>query len=297
MTDMLVLGYRADGRPVYPIRGGADGSPAGTDPAGAAVAADPAPGAAASTASPAGEPQGAGDGAEEIEFSEESFKALIEKHNAAQQALTEREAAIEAERTEWREKVQRHSRDAAAERVKVRTLSEMIGQGATGKPGPKAAAKKTAAADAAPDTSEANARLAELSAQLEETRRDGLLLGARAALSEAGVPKSAVAKAVRLIDLDALERRGGGEIVGLDEQIAELKEAMPTLFAPPAPAPAPATVGAGNGTGTGARVLRAAPTVAGRGAAGRGAEPPAPPKSENILANRLLYGNDEGPEG
>jgi hypothetical protein len=125
---------------------------------------------------------------------------------------------------------------------------------------------------------------------LEETRRDGLLLGARAALSEAGVPKGAVAKAVRLIDLDALERRGAGEIGGLDEQIAELKESMPQLFGAAA---APAAAASGNGTGTGARVLRAAPAVAGKGAAGRGGEAPKVPTSSEVLANRLLGKSDE----
>lgn len=285
MTDVLdriVLGYRADGRPVSLVRGGAEEGEGAAQGAAAGGAGEGSAGAAA---------QGAGDGgdgAEEVEFTEEAFKELIEKHNAALKATADRDAAIEAERQEWREKVQRHSREAAAERVKVRTLSEMVGEGATGKPGPKPAAKKTAAVAA--DTSEADARLAELSAQLEETRRDGLLLGARAALAEAGVPKSAVAKAVRLIDLDALERRGAGEIGGLDEQIAELKESMPQLFAPPVvAAPAPA----GNGAGGGARVLRAAPAVAGKGAAGRGGEAPKVPTMAEILANRLLGKADE----
>lgn len=296
MIDVLgraVLGYRADGRSVFLIGGGADDPAPAADPAAAPaapVATTPASGAAGDSAQPA-----AGDSADELDFSEENFNGVIEKYNAAQKALAEREAAIEAEREEWREKVQRHSRDAAAERVKVRTLSGLISEGATGKPGPKKDAAKNVAAAVA-GASEADSRLAELSAQLEETRRDGLLLGARAALAEAGVPKAAVAKAVRLIDLDALERRGAGEIGGLDEQIADLKETMPQLFAPPVAALPPAAP-APNGTAGGARVLRAAPAVAGRGAAGRGGEAPRELTFAEKLANRLNYGNDEGAQG
>lgn len=291
VLDRPLLGYRADGRPVLLVHGGAgDGEGAAAAGAGGEGTAPTAADAAAEGAT-----AGEGDGAEEVEFTEDSFKALIEKYNSAQKVLAERETAIEAEREEWREKVQRHSREAAAERVKVRTLSELIGEGSTGKPGPKSSAKKTAAS-AAPDTSEADAKLAELSAQLEETRRDGLLLGARAALAEAGVAKTAVAKAVRLIDLDALERKGAGEIAGLDEQIADLKEAMPQLFAPPAAASAPAAP-SGNGAGNGTRVLRAAPAVAGKGAAGRRGEAPKELTFDEKLANKLNYGNIEGPQG
>jgi|GEM_PF-3629876 len=281
VLDRAALGYRADGRPVLLIGGGAEDPAPAADPA--AAPADPAPGGTG-----AGEPDPA-DSDDELEFSEKNFKDVIEKYNAAQKERAERDAAIEAEREEWREKVQRHSREAAAERVKSRKLLEALSDSSTGKPGPKPAAKK--AVEAA-EPSEADTRLAELSAQLEETRRDGLLLGARAALAEAGVPKSAVAKAVRLIDLDALERRGAGEIAGLDEQIAELKETVPQLFAQPAAAVAPA-VAPPNGTAAGARVLRAAPAVAGRGAAGRGGEAPKAPTTAEILANRLLGKSEE----
>jgi hypothetical protein len=66
---------------------------------------------------------------------------------------------------------------------------------------------------------------------------------------------------------------------------------MPQLFATTAPAVAPAS-GAG-----GARVLRAAPAVAGKGAAGREGGAPKVLTTADKLANQLLYGNIEGSQG
>ncbi len=289
MVDMLdrpLLGYRADGRPVLLVRGGAEEGDGATTPApatGAPAAPIAAEGAAA---------EGAGDGAEEIEFSEEAFKALIDKHNALQSERESERAKAEAEQEELRKKLHAASQDASKHRQRARQLAElMAADGGTGKPATKsAAAAKAAAADA--DASQADARLAELSEQLEAARRGSLLSGARAALAEAGVPKSAIAAAVRMVDLGALELGTTGEVAGLDEQIDALRQAVPQLFAPPL-APLAATAASGNGTGSPARVLRAAPAVAGRGAAGRGGEAPKPPTTADILANRLLGKSDE----
>jgi len=283
VEGVRVLGLRADGRPVVWIRGGAegegvaagDGAAGGAGTSGGGAAGSGAGGAAAGGGAGSGE--GAGGGSEdELEFSEDNFNKLIERHNAI-------EAEREAEREEWRKKVHNASQDASKARQRARALAALIGEESSGKPGPKATAAKAADASA----TEAEARLAELSKQLDEQRVASLRTEARARLLDSGVPKAAAAKAVNLLSLAGLEMDPSGDVAGLDEQIAELKESMPMLFAPATAASA--ANGAGNGTGTGARILRAAPAVAGRGAAGRGGgEAGKEPTSAQILADRLL---------
>jgi hypothetical protein len=279
-----VLGWRADGRPVVWIRGGAegDGGGAGSGAAegggqggGAAGAGTAEAGAGSGNAGGGAAGQQGGDGSEEIEYNEDNFKRLVDELNKER---AERAAAEE------RHQKEKHalSQEAKTYRLRSRALAAELADDATGKPGPKP--KGAGAANTATD--ENDAKLTELSQQLEAARRGSLLSGARAALAEAGVPKSAIARAVRMVDLAALQMDDAGEITGLDEQITALREDVPQLFTPVAAA---APNGAGNGTGTGARVLRAAPAVAGKGAAGRGTgAAPEAPKSANILADRLL---------
>lgn len=277
MVDVLgrPLGYRADGRAVWPVRGGAEeGDGAGGGGEGApAAGAEGAPGAAPAA--------GATDGSEEIELSPENFQRVIDELNRER---AERQAA----EAEYQRKLHATSQEAKKYRLQVRSLASNIADEATGKPGPKSAAAKKAAAAAGDD--EGDARLAELAAKLEAAQRGSLLSGARAALAEAGVPKGAIAAAVRMVDLGALELGASGEVSGLEEQIEALKEAVPQLFAPAAAQ----TAAVGSGAAAGARILRAAPAVAGRGAAGRGGEAPKELTTAQKLANELLYGNREG---
>jgi len=285
VEGVRVLGLRADGRPVVWIRGGAEGDGgtggAGEGAAGGAGAsgvgaAGSGAGSGAAAGGAAGSGEGAGGGSEdELEFSEDNFNKLIERHNAI-------EAEREAEREEWRKKLHNASQDASKARQRARTLVALIGEESSGKPGPKATAAKAADASA----NEAEARLAELSKQLDEQRIASLRTEARARLIDAGVPKAAAAKTVNLLSLAGLEMDPSGDVAGLDDQITELKESMPMLFAPATAAAA--ANGAGNGTGTGARILRAAPAVAGRGAAGRGGgEAAKEPTASQKLADRL----------
>jgi len=55
---------------------------------------------------------------------------------------------------------------------------------------------------------------------------------ARGALASAGVDQSKLNKAIRLLDLDDLDLSDDDEVDGLDDQIEELKEEFPELFAP-----------------------------------------------------------------
>lgn len=55
---------------------------------------------------------------------------------------------------------------------------------------------------------------------------------ARGALAGAGVEPGKVAKALRLLDMDEIDVDDEGEVDGLDDQIEELKEEFPELFAP-----------------------------------------------------------------
>ncbi len=282
MSDVLVLGYRADGRAVHWIRGGAEGD-------GGAAAGDGNAGAGAGDGNPAGsggasgqagqgaqsgsgaQRAGAGDG-EEIEYNEENFKKLIDDLNRERTERAELEAKHQQEKHSL-------SSEAKKYRLRARSLADMLGDEATGKPGPKAAAKGAQGQqqDAGPDP-----EVARLAAQLEETRARMLASEAQAELLRAEANPKHVQRLARMLDLNA---DGREDVASLAEQIAELKADMPELFG----TPAAATAGAGNGAGTGARVLRAAPAVAGRGAAGRGGNEAAqPPKSANIQADRLL---------
>lgn len=289
MIDMLTLGYRADGRPVHLIRGGAEGGATGADPGAAGAADDPASAAdpAGSGAAPA--TQGAGDGAEEIEFTPEAFQALIDERNAlAAQQETERKER-EAEREEARKKLHAASQDASRHRQNVRKLTEMLGaEGAT--PGKSPAKSATRATENGPDgqrDSGPDPEVARLAAELKATQTRMLASEAQAALLRAEATPRHVERLVRMLELNV---EGRDDIAPVAEQIAELKADMPELFTPPA---ATATAPAGNAAPAGARVIRAASTVAGRGAAGRGAEPPKPLTSVEVLANRALGREDD----
>lgn len=280
MNDVLMLGRRDDGRPVFLIGGGA-GDPAPTgDPAPAA--ADPAPGTAGA--------EGAGDGAEEVEFTEDAFKALIEKHNAAEKSRAERDAALEAEREEWRKKLHNASQDASKARQRARALAAMIGDEAAAKPGSKGAAQNPQKGEGERQENAPDPEVARLAAELKATQMRMLTSEAQAALLRAEATPKHVERLVRMLDLNAGDRDDAPSVA---EQITELKAEMPELFTPPASAAAPPAAGASNGTGVGARVLRAAPAVTGKGAAGRGGEAPRVPTTAEILANRLLGKSEE----
>ncbi len=294
MSDLLVLGSRADGRPVFLIRGGADGdggASAGGGAGGEGALSPASAGAAGEPAKPDGAQPGAGDSGDDVEFNEENFNKLIADINKLNADRERESAEREAEREDWRSKVHRASQDASRYRQQARTLAGLVGDGATGKPGPKP--KASAKPDEAPAGTESDARLAELSQQLEAARRSSLLSAARAGLAEAGVPKSAIARAVRMVDLSVLEMGDAGEIAGLDEQIAALKEDVPQLFAPPATTTPTPPVANGAGAAGGARVIRAAAAVAGKGAAGRTGGAPEPLTSTDVLVNRALGRPDD----
>lgn len=284
MTDTLMLGRRADGRPVHLIRGGSDAGVA--DPVGAPAATEPPAGSAAATAATGGEPQVTGDGAEEIDFTPESFQALIDKHNALEAERETERKQWEAEREEARKKLHAASQDASRHRQNVRKLTEMLGA-----EGGKSPAKSaTRATENGPDgqrDSGPDPEVARLAAELKATQTRMLASEAQAALLRAEATPRHVERLVRMLELNV---EGRDDIAPVAEQIAELKADMPELFTPPATT---ATAPAGNGAPAGARVIRAASTVAGRGAAGRGAEPPKPLTSVEVLANRALGREDD----
>jgi hypothetical protein len=58
-------------------------------------------------------------------------------------------------------------------------------------------------------------------------------ISARAALLEAGVKPARVKGALKLLDLDEIEIDEDGEVIGLDAQVATLKDEWPELFAEP----------------------------------------------------------------
>lgn len=283
MNDMLMLGLRRDGRPIHLIAGGADEPAPAGDPAPSPVTGDPAPGGAG-----AGEPV-PGDGGDELEFSEENFKSVIEKYNAAQKERADRDAAIEVEREEWRKKLHNASQDASKARQKARALAALIGDEVTGRPGPKNAPQNPEHGSGEPRETAPDPEVARLAAELKATQTRMLTSEAQAALLRAEATPKHVERLVRMLDLNPGDR---DDVPSVAEQIAELKAEMPELFTPPAAA-APQPAGVGNGAGSGARVLRAAPAVAGRGAAGRGGEAPKVPTTAEVLANRLLGKSEE----
>lgn len=68
----------------------------------------------------------------------------------------------------------------------------------------------------------------------------GMVVGsaARAALVSEGIPKEAVNRLTKLLDLDEIEVDDEGQVTGgLDEQLAALKEELPQLFKPAEPEP------------------------------------------------------------
>lgn len=93
---------------------------------------------------------------------------------------------------------------------------------------------------------------ADLEAAVEEARNQAraenqaaaITTSARAELRAAGLTlpkdsdeaKETIARAVRLLDLDAVTLEDG-EVVGLDDAIADLKRLLPGMFKPGAPAP------------------------------------------------------------
>lgn len=109
----VVLGYRKNGQPIYPIAGGSeDGGDAGTPPAAgdggqpatpAAPAADPSPAAPAASepATAAGEPSAdAGKTDRVISAIRDDFKAERTKRQEAEQRLTALQTALDADKAE-----------------------------------------------------------------------------------------------------------------------------------------------------------------------------------------------------
>lgn len=54
---------------------------------------------------------------------------------------------------------------------------------------------------------------------------------ARAALAEAGVPSEKLGRAIKVLDLDALEVGDDGDVDGIDGEVTALKDSFPELFA------------------------------------------------------------------
>lgn len=90
-------------------------------------------------------------------------------------------------------------------------------------------------------TEDADGKLARERAEAAEAKYKPIAVraAARAAFLEAGLTAGgdAVAKLVRMLDLDGIEISDSGDVVGLDDQVAALKADFPALFSSPKPRP------------------------------------------------------------
>jgi hypothetical protein len=210
-TPWTVIGYRADGRPIHLLAGGATDDD--DDDTGIDVSADDAD----------DEPED--DVEEESDDTEEDKpKPKPATKGPTDADLKKVSGALEKEREANK-----------ANRAKIRELETAA-----------RAAKK--AADAKPGEDEATAKLVEdARAEVESQWKPRVInKSARVALLEAGLPADTpdarVKKLLKMLDLSDIDVDEDGEVSGLEEQIDQIKETIPELFRKPEPEPAPARV-------------------------------------------------------
>lgn len=237
------IGYRKDGRPIYPILGGSaaeDVDESDTDEEDEESEED----------EDESEDTKSKDGKWAPPSKAEWLKvqAALSKSNASAKQRREALAAATAENQKLRD--EQASKDAEAERKAL--LDAQRPEPDIGRKGKKAAAPPPAGLPADVMTKAQVRQLTQQAAREAEERAEGKFRGiavnqaARAALSGAGVQSGNVARLVKLLDLDEIQIDDDGEIVeGLDEQIETLKSELPQLFKLPEPekkprrAPAP----------------------------------------------------------
>jgi hypothetical protein len=192
-----VLGYRKDGRPIYPVAGGAEGDPA-VEP------------------EPDDDPEPADDAADAwTPPTREDYEKLVEGKRKA-----------DAEAGTRRKYLRQHGIDPKTG-IKANPDPE---------PEPDDDPEPEPAASAAPRGAskaevERAVRKAAAEAELKGLRKTkSLVVGFNEALSEAGWNGSRLGALMKLVDLDEVEIDDDGEIVGLSEQIAQVKGDFPELF-------------------------------------------------------------------
>jgi hypothetical protein len=139
------------------------------------------------------------------------------------------------DRTEW-DKVQKSLADANKQAALHRKEAQELKRAAT-----KAARARTTA-EQQKDLDDTAATAAQEAAEAAERKFKPIAVraAARAKLLEAGLnaeDKPAMARLLRLIDIDEIELDDDGDPVGLDEQIDDLKTDMPRLFERQLPEP------------------------------------------------------------
>lgn len=196
-----VLGYRADGRPVYPIAGGSE--PAPEPPAG-----DPAP-----------EP---GDGDPEPGNEPDDWQPPTREEWEAQQASLKRASAEAANRRKW---LRAHGIDPKTG-DKLQPDPE---------PEPAPASKPQEPAAGPPGLGEADVKRlvdkAVTETQLRGRRQmHSFTVGFNEELAKAGWNGSRLGHLMKLLDFDDIDIDDDGEITGLAEQIEGLKSDWPEFF-------------------------------------------------------------------
>jgi len=139
-------------------------------------------------------------------------------------------------RQEWR-KTQRLLKKANRQAANLRT-QQKSGQGTQQESGEDTEAKITAAKEEG--KTEAEGRWKPIVVRQ----------AAKAAFAEAGVSTSAMKRVLKMLDLDEIEIDDDGEVDGLDEQIADIKDELPELFSG-ARRPAKSVDGGNKGSGGG----------------------------------------------
>lgn len=191
-----VLGHRKDGRPIHPVAGGAEGDPV-VEP------------------EPDDDPEPADDPADAwMPPSREDYEKLVEGKRKA-----------DAEAAARRKYLRNHGIDP---KTGLKTNPDPEPEPDDDpEPEPAAAAPRGASKAEV----ERAVRKAAAEAELKGLRKTkSLVVGFNEALSEAGWNGSRLGALMKLVDLDEVEIDDDGEIVGLSEQIAQVKTDFPELF-------------------------------------------------------------------